>query len=388
MTNIIIVGAGIIGLSIARELILNKRGNVIILEKEHEAGMHASGRNSGVIHSGINQKPGSIKARMCVDGSLMLRNYCKEKSIPMNECGTIVIANNENQIKTLDKLMEMGTACGVSNLKFLSESELKEKEPNSSGIKALFSPNGAAVDSEKLVKTMALDVISLGGKILTGEKVVGISGLKVKTEKNEYTANHIINCAGLYADKVAHMMNEGLDFKVIPFRGEYMEVSNVSINSMIYQTPDLRFPFLSVHMTKETDGKIIAGPTAVLSFGRESYNKEINIKESFEFLTSLRFFLLVVQPGFFSMAFQAFKMSFSKYSFCKEIQKVSPRVIPGLIKPFRSGIRAQMVDKYGRFVDDHVVTFKKSYTNVLNCVSPGMTCSMAFAKYVNQNLIL
>ncbi|MBD3422791.1 MAG: L-2-hydroxyglutarate oxidase [Chitinivibrionales bacterium] len=386
MRNYLVIGGGIIGCSVARQLLLSKRGRVRIVEKEQRLGVHASGRNSGVIHSGINQKPGSIKARMCVEGSRLLRQFCRGKKVPLRECGTMVVARTSEEYATLTQLMDMGRTCGVEGLQLLSAPQMREIEPRARGFRALLAPTGAVVDSEKLIETLGREVVSLGGEINYGEEVIGIDRKRIVTLTNLYQADHIINCAGLYADKIAHMDGEGLDCKIIPFRGEYLEVHGAEVNSMIYQAPDLRFPFLSVHLTRFTDGTVAAGPTAVLSFGRESYDKQINPGETADFLLDSRFYLLATKPAFLAMAAKAFKLSVSPEAFRREVAKLIGPVLVEQVRPYRSGIRAQMVDKGGNFVQDLLVVFKDTKTHVLNCVSPGMTCSLAFARYIDENI--
>lgn len=386
MKEYLIIGAGIVGCSLARELLRNRRGKVIILEKERAVGAHASGRNSGVIHSGINQKPGSMKAAMCVEGSRLLREYCRSRRIPFEERGTVVTAFTREERDVLDRLKSMGDACGVPGLRFLSESERLEREPCSQGGKALFSPTGATVDSLKLLETLAGEAVSLRAELLFEQRVERIRDGRVETADRVFRPDHIVNCAGLYADKIARRMGRGRSLVVFPFRGEYMQVRGVDVRSMIYRAPDLRFPFLSVHLTREPDGTVLGGPTAVLSFGRESYEKQVHVKESLDILLRLRFYLLAAQPGFFKMASQAFKMSFSAAAFRREIEQLIGPVDPGGIVPFRSGIRAQMVDARGRFVMDHRVEISREATHVLNCVSPGMTTSLAFARYLDRSM--
>ena len=219
------------------------------------------------------------------------------------------------------------------------------------------------------------------------EKILAISNSIVKTESNNYKAKHIINCAGLYADKVAHMMKIALGYEVIPFRGEYMEVKNLALNSMIYQVPNLKYPFLGVHLTKTVNNKVLAGPTVTLSFGRESYNKEINFKESFEMIRSLNFWRMALKREFLKLALENGKISLSKKAFLSEIQKLcSQKISKDDIKPYKSGIRAQMVDNKGRMVKDMLVVFRKDSTHILNAVSPGLTSCLAFAEYVVDNI--
>ena len=226
MKKYVIIGGGIIGSSIAREIRKRDLGDVLVLEKEHELGHHASGRNSGVIHSGINQTPGLLKAKMCVKGSRMLRDYCRENSVPMIECGTLVIGRNSDEIGILDKLMYMGKEIGVPDLKIINQLELRKREPFANGLVALLSPTGAIVDSKTLLRTVALEAESLGARYQFNAEVREISDKgKIKTKIKKIDADFIINCAGLHADKIAHMMGVGLDYKIIPFKGNYLSIT-------------------------------------------------------------------------------------------------------------------------------------------------------------------
>lgn len=386
MKRFVIIGGGIIGTTIALELARRGAGSVTVLEKESSLGRHASGRNSGVIHSGINQKPGSLKARMCVEGSRRLREYCREKKVPMAECGTLVTARRPEEIKVLERLLEMGRESGVPGLEIIDERELKKREPRAAGVAALFSPTGAAVDSVALLNSLAEEVRQAGVRFELACPVVRIDGRRVLTRDGEWEADHILNAAGLQADKIAHSMGAGREYRVVPFRGEYFEVRGCDVRSMIYQPPDLRFPFLSIHLTRETDGRVLAGPSAVLAFGREAYEKEWVWPEMIEMFQSPQFLRLVTSRAFLGMALQNLKTSFSKRAFLKEIQLLVPGVKEEQLVPFRSGIRAQLVDRRGRLVDDLLVEFHEGSTHILNAVSPGMTCSLAFAEWVADRL--
>ena len=255
MPHFVIVGGGIIGTALARELALRKAGQITVLEKEPVLGCHASGRNSSVIHSGINQKPGSLKAEMCVEGSRLLRDYCREHKVPMNECGTLVVARNSEELVRLEELLELGKVCGVGGLHIITKDELRKKEPAAKGVAALFSPAGAVVDALKLLETLAEEARSLGVEFIYRSRATGMNEGCVVTSAGETKADIIINCAGLEADRLAHSMQIGLDYRIVPFRGEYMEVKNCDVRSMIYQPPDLKFPFLKIHLTCETDGR-------------------------------------------------------------------------------------------------------------------------------------
>ncbi|MBI2167814.1 MAG: L-2-hydroxyglutarate oxidase [Candidatus Omnitrophica bacterium] len=386
MKQFVIIGGGIIGTTIALELARRGAGPVTVLEKESSLGRHASGRNSGVIHSGINQKPGSLKARMCVEGSKRLREYCRKKNVPMNECGTLVAARRPEEIKVLERLLAMGRQSGVPGLEIIDERELKKREPRALGMAALLSPTGAAVDSRALLNSLAEDAHEEDVRFELARSVVRIDGHRILTSDGEWKADHIINSAGLHADKIAHSMGVGKEYQVVPFRGEYFEVKGCDVRSMIYQPPDLRFPFLSIHLTRETDGRVLAGPSAVLAFGREAYEKEWVWPEMIEMFRSPQFLRLVTSRAFLSMAFQNLKTSFSKRAFLKEVQSLVPGVREDELVPYRSGIRAQLVDRRGRLVDDLLVEFQEGSTHILNAVSPGMTSSLAFAEWVADRL--
>lgn len=387
MTHYVVIGGGIIGSAIARELGLRGAGKVTVLEKESSVGRHASGRNSGVIHSGINQKPGSTKARMCVEGNRRLREYCVKHGIPMHECGTLVVARHERDMPVLDKLLSMGRECGVPGLTIIGPTELKEREPLASGKAALFSPTGAVVDSQALLKAVVSEAQASGVRYRYVHRVTGIKGTNISTTQGDINGDYVINCAGLYADKVAHMMGLGREYRIIPFRGEYMEVKNCDVRAMIYQTPDLRFPFLSIHLTREADGRVLAGPSAVLSFGRESYNKEWNWHETATMVLSRQFLGLITSASFLSVAFQNARTSMSKRAFHEQVCTLAPSVKLEDLSPASSGIRAQMVDSKGKMIDDILVEYREHSTHVLNAVSPGMTCSLAFADHVVRQIL-
>lgn len=392
MTKYTIIGSGVIGSSIAREIRKKDLGDVLVLEKEPGLGFHASGRNSGVIHSGINQTPGLLKSKICVEGSRMLRDYCKENDVPMEECGTIVIARDGKEIEILDKLMYMGKELEVPGLRTINKMELKKREPLAKGLVALLSPTGAIVDSKALLKTIAEEAKSLGVLYRFNAKVTGISEDGTITinddPKNAVKTDFIINCAGLQADRIAHMMGVGLDYRVIPFKGNYMKVP-FEINSMIYQPPDLRFPFLGVHLTRKIDGGIVAGPTAILSLGRENYGGKKDWGEVADYFFSRNFMGMALYTEFWENLVENAKFSVFKTSFLEEIRSlVNVKLKKEDLEPSFCGIRAQMVHKNGRMLKDVLIEKTEKSLHVLNAVSPGLTCSLAFARYiVNDRLI-
>ncbi len=384
----LIIGAGIIGSSIAREILLRNLGEATVLEKEYHLGDHASGRNSGVFHSGINLEPGSMKSRICIEGNKRSRQYSKEHNVQMEECGTIVIVREGLEKKLeereLRRFEELEDRCKEAGIEYgiLTKQELEIREPYVVGKKALFSTNGAIVDSKAFLGAIAKEAESLGAKYILGTKVYGIKGNRVLTTKGDFRADFIINAAGLYADKIAHMIQVGLEYEIIPFRGEYMKIYNVPINSMVYTPPDFDFPFLGIHLTKTIDGRVIAGPNAVLSFGRESYNKEVNWREILDMVSKPNFWGLISSRKFLKIAYENARTSLSDEAFLREVRTISPYVKEEDISLHKAGIRAQLVDRKGRMIDDMLILEGKNSIHILNAVSPGMTCSLAFAPYL------
>ena len=390
-----VVGAGIVGCAVARELRFRyPEKSIVIIEKESKAGSHASGRNSGVIHSGINQKPGSLKAALCVRGSALLRNFCKNSMIPMREVGTVVLARTEEEGATLRELERRARANGVNGVRILQEAELANIEPYARGREALLSPSGGIVDKEKLVSGLAAESARLGVCLRFDSKVTKIEErgehLIVKTQQSDLEVKFLINSAGLYADRVAQMLGVGYDFCVVPFRGDYyrlMPERSYLVNSMIYPTPDLEMPFLGIHLTKRTDGSVIVGPNALLAMGRENYrDSSVNWLETLQTIFDMRFIRLVTDEGFLRIALNEAKLSLSKRAFVKAAKELVPDICETDLLQDQSGIRAQLVDQKGRLVDDFVFERTDKSLHILNAVSPGLTCALAFAEHV-ANLI-
>lgn len=385
--KIAVIGAGIIGSTLSLALARRGVGPITVFEKEPEAGCHSSGRNSGVIHSGINQKPGSLKARFCVEGSRLLREFCRAHSVPMKECGTLVVATESREIPVLERLMEWGNACGVTGLRRIKGPELQRVEPLVAASDAVHSPTGAIVDSLALLNAVVGEARRSGVDFRFSQKITGIQGTTLLMETGEYACDYVINCAGLYADKVAHWCGIGRDTTIIPFRGEYMEVRDCPVNGMIYRAPDLRFPFLSIHFTREMDGHVLAGPSAVLSFGRESYQKEFHLAETLGMIFSRPFLSLLGSLEFWGLAIENAKTSISKHAFLREMRRLIPSVTLRQMTPAKAGIRAQLVSSRGKFLFDMLVEHGEKSTHVLNAVSPGMTCSLAFAEYLTDEIV-
>jgi L-2-hydroxyglutarate oxidase len=391
-----VVGAGIVGTSIAREIKSRRPDkSVIILEKESKVGAHASSRNSGVIHSGINQKPGGLKAKLCVRGNVLLKDFCREKGVPMKEVGTVVLARNEEEGKTIRELQDRGIANGVIGVRIISREELKQIEPYAESREALVSPSGAIVDNSRLVEAVADDATRRGVSLALDSIVRGITDkgdyLTVETPTSDFDTKYLVNCAGLYADKVAWMMDLGRDYCVIPFRGDYYRLKPEKcylVNSMIYPPPNLEMPFLGIHLTKRTDGSVIVGPNASLALGREKYrDAEVNWSEALDILLDLRFARLISDPDFFKIAAQELWLTLSKGAFVRAAQRLVPAIEGMDLVRDQSGIRAQIVDKKGNFVDDFLFEQTDKSFHVLNAVSPAMTCGLSFAEHVTDLIL-
>ena len=386
------MGAGIIGCSIARQLKSSHEKDVLVLEKEPAAGLHASGRNSGVIHSGINQKPGSLKAKLCVRGGYLLKDFCKKNDVAMKEVGTVVLARTDQEIRVIDDQRRRAEENGVQDVRILDRQGLKQIEPFAEAKQALLSPHGAIVDSKTLVAKIAEDGRRRGVHYEFGANALKIEDvgdfLKVHTKSDDFYGKYLVNCAGLYADRIAQLMDVGNDYCIIPFRGDYYRLKaerGYLVNSMIYPAPNLTVPFLGVHLTRRTDDSVIVGPNALLALGREKYREaNVNWEETLRMLLDIRFAKLMSDRGFMKLAFQELKLSLSKEKFAEAAQELVPEITAGDLIHDQSGIRAQLVDSKGHLVDDFLFDQTEKSFHLLNAVSPGMTSALAFAERVDQ----
>ena len=387
-----VIGAGILGCSIARQVRANHRKDVLVLEKETAPGLHASGRNSGVIHSGINQKPGSLKAKLCIKGGYLLKEFCRKNDVAMKEVGTVVLASTDQEIEVILEQKLRAEKNGVQGVRILDQQELKQIEPFAEAKRALLSPHGAIVDSKALVAKIAEDGTRNGVSYAFNAGVLKIEDvgdfLRIRTKNSEFCAKYLINCAGLYADRIAQLMGVGNDYCIIPFRGDYYRLRadrEYLVKSMIYPAPNLAVPFLGIHLTRRTDGSVILGPNAMLALGREKYrDSNINWRESLRMLLDIRFTKLMSDREFMKLAFQELELSLRKPKFAKAAQKLVPQVTPGDLIRDQSGIRAQLVDSKGHLVDDFLFNQTEKSFHLLNAVSPGMTSALAFAEEVDQ----
>lgn len=391
MYDITIIGGGIVGLATALTLKnSNPALNILLLEKESELAKHQTGNNSGVIHSGLYYKPGSLKATNCIHGYNLLLDFCRNHDIPFDLCGKIVVATEENELPLLENLFVRGQQNGLQNLKKLKREELLEYEPHVAGLAGIFVPQTGIVDY-KLVAQKYGDLIQQkGGSIILGEKVLDIQSSESKsvvvTQKTSYTTKLVINCAGLYSDKVARMTVPDLNVKIIPFRGEYYKLrkdKEYLVKNLIYPVPDPNFPFLGVHFTRMAKGGVEAGPNAVLAFKREGYKKsDINLRELGETLAWPGF--QKVAAKYWQTGFGEMYRSFSKAAFTKALQKLIPEIVESDLAPGGAGVRAQACDRQGGLVDDFMILEEKKVINVCNAPSPAATSSLAIGETVSK----
>lgn len=387
--DIIIIGSGIVGLATAYSLKKNKPTlKLAIVEKENTLAKHQTGHNSGVIHSGLYYKPGSLKAINCITGYHKLLDFCNQENIKYELCGKIVVATDKSELPYLDNLYERGQQNGLGNLKKLSKEALKEYEPHVNGIAGIHVPQTGIIDYTAVSLKYAEKVKEMGGEIFFGEKVLKINeendSTEVVTDKSTYQTKLIVNCAGLYSDKIARLTENKLNLKIIPFRGEYFKLKKEKehlVKNLIYPVPDPDFPFLGVHFTRMIGGGIEAGPNAVLAFRREGYKKtDINISELAETLAWPGF--QKVAAKYWRTGFGEMYRSFSKSAFTKALQKLMPEIQKEDLISGGAGVRAQACDKVGGLLDDFNIIENKNSINVCNAPSPAATSSLAIGETV------
>jgi L-2-hydroxyglutarate oxidase len=392
-TDALIVGGGIVGLATAYHLCKGNGGrSVTVLEKENRLAAHQTGNNSGVLHSGIYYKPGSLKALNCRAGKRAMERFCAEEGINYEICGKVIVALDENELSALHRILERGKANGVK-CRLIGKHELADLEPHAAGIAAIHVPEAGIVDYRQVCRRLAEKIREAGGQILTGEKVTFITrtstSVSVQTAAGkDFLAGHVVNCAGLYSDRVADLGGDRPPLKIVPFRGEYYELkpsAHQLVNNLIYPVPDPNFPFLGVHFTRMINGGVECGPNAVLAFAREGYNKlKINPAELIESLT---------YPGFLKLAAKYWKTgagemwrSFSKRAFVKALSRLIPEIRTEHLLPAPAGVRAQAVGHDGSMVDDFHLSSNGSILNVCNAPSPAATAALNIGKTISEGI--
>ncbi|MEM9675227.1 MAG: L-2-hydroxyglutarate oxidase [Bacteroidota bacterium] len=389
--DIVIIGGGIVGLATALKIKEQQpQLKLAVLDKEKQVAAHQTGHNSGVIHSGVYYKPGSLKAKNCVRGYDMLIEFCDQHEISYELCGKVIVATNPKEQPQLDTIQSRGEANGLTGLKRLAKEEIAEYEPHVNGLEAIFVPQTGIIDYKAVSQKYAELMQEKDGKLFLDRKVLDIcthvGGSTIITNHGTFTTRVVVNCAGLYSDKIAGMMREDVNVKIVPFRGEYYELKEDKqylVKNLIYPVPDPNFPFLGVHFTRMIQGGIEAGPNAVLAFRREGYTKtDVNFSELSE---TLRW------PGFQKVARKYWQTgmgemyrSFSKSAFTKALQHLVPDIREEDLTPGEAGVRAQACDREGGLLDDFKIMEDEYAVHVLNAPSPAATSSLSIGQTVSE----
>jgi len=382
--DVVVIGAGIVGLATARALLAKRPAlRLAVLEKEDRPGTHQTGHNSGVIHSGIYYKPGSLKARLCTEGKRKLEQYAGERGIPFVACGKLIVALDDGELPRLDELHRRAVANGVEGLRVLDGDALREVEPNAVGVRALHAPRTGIVDYGEITRAYAFDVEAAGGRILTGREVLRFEAaareVRIDTGGGPLRARAVIGCAGLQSDRVARLAGAKPPVRIVPFRGDYYTLGKETeglVRGLLYPVPDPAFPFLGVHFTKRVDGSVVAGPNAVLAFARERYRRAaIDVRDAMSAVSyagSWRFVARHLRTGAGEL-----RRDVSKRAFVRDMQRYVPGVRADDVTFGPTGIRAQALAPDGNLVDDFLIVGTDRMMHVLNAPSPAATASLA-----------
>ncbi|MEV5831263.1 L-2-hydroxyglutarate oxidase [Spirillospora sp. NPDC052242] len=385
-----IVGAGIIGLAIGREITRRRPGTrVVVMEKEDRVAVHQTARNSGVVHAGIYYAPGSLKAGLCARGRGMIRDYCAEKGLPYEECGKLVVAVTGEDVARLDELERRAGVNAVPGMRRVGPAEIREIEPHGTGLAALYSPRTAITDYALIARSFADEIVAAGGEVRTSFPVTGVArlaggGLEVRSGERTERVDELIVCAGVHADAVSRLVGDEPSPRIVPFRGEYMTIVPEKahmVRGLIYPVPDPRYPFLGVHFTRRVSGEVEVGPNAVLALAREGYRRsDVSPRD-------LRG--IVGWPGTWRMAARHWRTgaremygSLSKRAYMRAARRYVPEIGAGDVVRAGAGVRAQALDRDGSLVDDFRINRLGPVTTVRNAPSPAATSSMAIAEHV------
>ncbi len=388
--DVIIIGGGIVGMATAMLLKQAGKYSATVIEAEDELASHQTGNNSGVIHSGLYYKPGSLKAKNCTAGRQLMYRFCEENDIPYEKCGKVVTATDESEIPRLKMLEERGEANGLSGLKRLRGEEIKEYEPHAAGIAGLYVPETGIVDYKTVTEKYSEIFKKSGGEVKTGTRFLSLkkesAGLIAETSGGDFSCRLLVNCGGLYSDRIAKLCGVEPGLQIIPFRGEYYKLKKEKeflVKNLIYPVPDPAFPFLGVHFTRMMRGGVEAGPNAVLALKREGYSRsDFSMKDVLQ---------MAVFPGFWKMAAAHYKMgfkeyyrSFSKNSFVHSLQKLIPEITGDDIEAGGAGVRAQALEKDGKLSDDFRIIEADKMIHVLNAPSPAATASLSIGDKISK----
>ena len=391
--RIAVVGAGIIGLAVARQLgIVRPDADVTVIDKEITVGAHQTSHNSGVVHAGVYYAPDTLKAILCRRGSRLLREYCAERGIVYDECGKLVIAASDSEIEALGRIQIRAERNQVVGLRRVGPEEIRELEPHANGVAGLYSPHTAITDYSAVASAFAQDILAAGGRLWLGKPVQAITsqsyGVVVRVVEEESIFDRVVICAGLQSDVVARQVGDDAEPAIVPFRGEYYRLipaRNDLVNGLIYPVPDPNYPFLGVHFTRRVGGGVDVGPNAVLALAREGYLRR-NFSPA-ELIETLRW------PGFQKLARRHWKMgmselagSISKHQFLNRARIYVPELQDSDVIRGGAGVRAQAVDRDGTLVDDFRIHHLGKVVAVRNAPSPGATSSLAIAEYICDEL--
>jgi L-2-hydroxyglutarate oxidase len=388
----VVIGGGILGLSVAWTLLEKRPGiRIAVLEKEDGWARHQTGRNSGVIHSGIYYKPGSLKAKLCRGGNRRLVEFCEQYGIRYEPCGKVIVATTPAEVPLLENVYERGIANGLAAKK-LSASEVKEIEPHVSCVAGIHVPTTGIVDFVAVCRKLGELVGARGGELRLGTRVQGFhfkaSEAVLETSKDTLAARWVINCAGLHSDRVAKLAGAEPGARIVPFRGEYYELKTERrslVRNLIYPVPDPNFPFLGVHFTRMIDGSVHAGPNAVLSLKREGYHRtSFNLRDFIDTMTYAGFWRLAAKHA--KSGLEEMHRSFSKMAFVRSLQKLIPEIREDDLVPGESGVRAQALRIDGGLVDDFLIVHGPSAIHVCNAPSPAATACLEIGRVIAEQL--
>lgn len=391
--KIIIIGGGIVGIATAYKLGQHYPNmKITVLEKEDNVGKHQTGNNSGVLHAGLYYKPGSAKAKLAVSGIQEMIAFCRENNISHEVCGKLVVATNDSEIPRLHNLLERGEKNGLQGLKLLNIEEMREIEPYVNGVLALRVPQEGIVDYKKVCAVLVDKIKAQGNQVITQAKVNKLTaideGWVAETTAGDFIGDFVVNCGGLYCDRISELAGEKREIRIVPFRGEYYKIKperQYLVKNLIYPVPDPRFPFLGVHFTRLIHGGIEAGPNAVLAFQREGYRKsQIDLKDLYDVFSYSGFWKLISK--YWQMSITELQGSFSKKIFCQSLQKLVPEIQPDDLETGGAGVRAQALYPNGELVEDFYFISRKNALHVLNAPSPAATASLAIGSAITNQI--
>jgi len=386
--DVAVIGGGIVGMATALHLAGRAGTSLVVLEAENRLAAHQTGHNSGVIHSGLYYRPGSLKARLCVEGREALYRYCAGRGIPHERCGKLVVATRDGELPRLRELERRGAANGLGGVRRLDAGALREHEPHVAGLAGLLVPDTGIVDFRAVCEAYADDVRARGGRVLTGARVLACArrdgGFALATAAGEVACRAVVNCAGLQSDRVARLCGVTPGVRIVPFRGGYRELvpgRRALVRNLIYPVPDPRFPFLGVHFTRRIDGAVEAGPDATLSFTRHGYRRrDFSAADALETLGYAGFWRLAARHG--RMAFAEAWRAFSPGAFTAGLRRLVPEIRSRDLRPGGAGVRAQAVAPDGTLVDDFHIARAPGMIHVLNAPSPAATASLAIGRAI------